>query len=65
MNKRNEGLTKAKYSEFLADIIGACIISIGVGIWLYDYLKDYMMWFFIVGIPLHSWGMYKVHSRNR
>jgi hypothetical protein len=58
-------LTKAKYLEWQASLFGACFIAVSLGVWLSDYLRPYSILILIVGIILHSWGMYKIHQRNK
>lgn len=58
-------IIKAKYSEWLASIFGACFIAFGLGILLSTWL-GILAWFAIVlGIAVHAWGMYKVNQRNK
>lgn len=58
-------IIKAKYSEWLASIFGACFIAFGLGILLSRWL-GFLAWFAIViGIVVHAWGMYKVNQRNK
>lgn len=58
-------IIKAKYSEWLASIFGACFIAFGLGILLSRWI-NFLAWFAIVlGIVVHAWGMYKVNQRNK
>ncbi len=59
-------LTKARYSEWQASLFGACFIAFGLGALLYRYFDQSFLYILILlGIGLHSWGMYKTHSRNK
>lgn len=61
----NEKLTKAKYGEWQASLFGACFIAFGLGALLYRFFPQTLLYFVIlVGIILHSWGMYRIHQRN-
>lgn len=61
----NQGLTKAKYSEWLGSLFGACLIAFALGVWLHDTFKSFIWPILIVGVLLHSWGMYKTYERNK
>jgi hypothetical protein len=59
-------LTKAKYVEWQASLWGACFIAFGLGALLYRFFPEALLYIVIlVGTALHSWGMYKIHSRNK
>ncbi len=60
----DEKLTKARYSEWLASLLGACGIALGLGTLLADYLAPFAVWLILAGILLHGWGMYKMRQRN-
>lgn len=61
----NEKLTKAKYGEWQASLWGACFIAFGLGALLYRFFPQVLLYVVIlVGIALHSSGMYKIHQRN-
>lgn len=60
-----EKLTKASYAEYQASLFGACGIALALGIFLADYLKSFAVWLLLLGIAVHSYGMYKVHQRNK
>lgn len=60
-----EKLTKAKYGEWQASLFGACFIAFALGALFSNITKPYTTIILIVGIILHSWGMYKVHQRNK
>jgi hypothetical protein len=62
---KKEKLTKANYSELVASILGACFIAFGAGILFADYLKLFSLPLILLGLFLHSWGMYRMHLRNR
>lgn len=60
-----EKLTKARYREWQASLWGACFIAFGLGALLYRFFPQVLLYVVIlVGIALHSWGMYKIHQRN-
>jgi hypothetical protein len=60
-----DNLTKAKYVEWQASLFGACFIAFGLGILLASYFSSISLIIILVGIVLHSWGMYKIHQRNK
>ncbi len=60
-----EKLTKAKYSEWQASLWGACAIAFGLGILFSSYFQTIAYFLILIGIVLHSWGMYKTHQRNQ
>ena len=57
-------IMKAKYEEWLVSLIGDCFIAFALGILLYNFFQPYTWIIMILGIILHSWGMYKTHKRN-
>lgn len=60
-----EKLTRARYSEWLASLLGACLIAFGLGALLTQFFSPaFLYWLILVGIGSHSWGMYKTHLRN-
>lgn len=58
-------LTKAKYIEWQASLFGACFIAFGLGILLASYFVAFALLIILIGIVIHSWGMYKIHQRNK
>lgn len=58
-------LTKAKYIEWQASLFGACFIAFGLGILLESYFAAFALLIILIGIVMHSWGMYKIHQRNK
>jgi hypothetical protein len=59
-------LTKAEYIEWQASLWGACFIAFGLGVLLYRFFPEALIYIVIlIGIAIHSWGMYKIHSRNK
>lgn len=60
-----DNLTKAKYIEWQASLFGACFIAFGLGIMLASYFSTFAFIIILVGIILHSWGMYKIQQRNK
>ena len=64
--KSEKQLNKAMYGEWQASLWGACIIAFGLGTLLYRYFPQTLVYIAIlIGIALHSWGMYRIHSRNK
>jgi hypothetical protein len=62
---KGHDITKAKYSEWLGSLFGACFIAFALGVWLSDIFNGWVWPILIVGILLHSWGMYKTYQRNK
>lgn len=60
-----EKLTKAKYIEWQASLFGACFIAFGLGVLFADFAQSFSLIVILIGIALHSWGMYKIHQRNK
>lgn len=60
-----EKLTKAKYSEWLTSLFGACFVAFALGVMFAGVAKPFALWILIAGIIMHSWGMYKTHQRNK
>lgn len=60
-----EKLTKARYGEWQASLFGACFIALGLGVLLASYFTDFALIIILIGIIMHSWGMYKIHQRNK
>lgn len=61
-----EKLTKAKYVEWQASLFGACFIAFGLGALFNQFFSQTFLYLLILaGIGMHSWGMYKTHSRNK
>ncbi len=64
MNEEN--LTKAKYGEWQLSLFGACFIAGGIGYLLAPYLTlPIISVVILVGIVMHSIGMYKIYQRNK
>ena len=61
----NNDLTKAKYSEWLASLFGACGIALGIGVYFAKLLANLTPIIILLGIILHAWGMYRMHQRNK
>lgn len=62
MNK----IIKAPYIEWEASLFGACFVAFGLGALLVNYFSQTILYVVIVvGIIMHSWGMYKIHQRNK
>ena len=57
--------TKAKYSEWLGSLFGACFIAFALGIWLQGLFRGLAWVFLLVGTLVHSWGMYMIYKRNK
>lgn len=62
--ENNMIIMKAKYEEWLISLIGACFIAFSLGMLFFNYFQKYIWIIMIIGIMLHSWGMYKTHKRN-
>jgi uncharacterized membrane protein HdeD (DUF308 family) len=61
-----EKLTQAKYSEWQLSLFGACFIAGGIGALLAPYVSlPIVLIIMLVGIVMHSMGMYKIHQRNK
>lgn len=59
-------LTKAKYGEWQLSLWGACFIAVGIGVLLAPYLAlPIVLVIMLVGIVMHSVGMYRIHQRNK
>lgn len=61
----NDKLTKAKYIEWQASLFGACFIAFGLGILFASFMGAFVYIIILIGIVMHSWGMYKMHQRNK
>jgi hypothetical protein len=61
----SEELTQMKYSEWLASLIGACLIAVSLGVWLHEILDSLAWLILILGVALHSWGMFVTYRRNK
>ena len=64
MKSSNE-LTKSKYNEWLSSLFGACLVAFALGVWLHDTFKNLAWLILVVGVIMHSWGMYKMYQCNR
>lgn len=58
-------LRKAKYIEWQASLFGASFIAFGLGALLASYFRPYALVIILIGIIMHSWGMYEIHQRNK
>jgi hypothetical protein len=58
-------LTKATYFEWQMSLFGAACIAFGLGVLFATYLQWLAIPALILGIVMHSWGMYRIHQRNR
>lgn len=59
-------LTKARYSEWQASLWGACVIAFSLGALFAQFFSSAFLYgLILIGIGLHSWGMYRIHERNR
>lgn len=63
--ENKEKLTHASYLEYEATIFGACGIALGLGALLAAYIQSVALWLILLGAVVHSWGMYKIHKRNK
>lgn len=64
MNNK-DNLTEAKYIEWQASLFGACFVAFGLGAIMTAYVQQYTLWIILLGVIMHSWGMYKIHQRNK
>lgn len=62
--KNQPPLTKAKYTEWQASLWGACFIAFGLGALFTSFAAPYAAIIILIGVPLHAWGMYRIHQRN-
>lgn len=58
-------LRKVKYIEWQASLFGASFIAFGLGALLASYFRPYALIIILIGIIMHSWGMYKMYKRNK
>ena len=63
--QNKDQLTQAKYGEWLASLFGACLVAIALGVWLNEAFGSLAWAILIVGVALHSWGMYATYQRNK
>ncbi len=64
MNNK-EKLTKARDIEWQAALWGACVIAFSLGSLFSNYFDQLSLVLILLGIIVHSWGMYKIHIRNK
>lgn len=58
-------LTKATYGEYQASLWGGILIAFGLGVLFGAYFQPFTFVIILIGIISHSWGMYKIHERNK
>ncbi len=58
-------MRKATYGEWLGSLIGACLVAVAIGIYLPKTFLYVAPWALIVGGLLHTWGMIRIHQRNK
>ncbi len=56
---------KVKYGESLASIFGASFIAFALGVWWNEIFSGFTWLILVVGLLLHSWGMFKTYQRNK
>ena len=56
---------RGTYSEWLASLIGACLIAFSLGILLGEFARMAVLYILITGTILHGWGMYRMNKRNK
>lgn len=61
---RSKEFQKVKYSESLASIFGASFIAFALGIWFSEIFSGFVGLILVIGLLLHSWGMYMTYQRN-
>lgn len=64
MHKAKKMQTVA-YSESLASTFGASFIAFPLGMWLSETFSSLGWPILIIGILLHSWGMFRTYQRNK
>ena len=57
-------LRTATYGEWLASLIGACLIAFALGAWAGDLAAGAAPAVLLVGTVVHGWGMAAVHRRS-
>lgn len=57
-------LRQATYGEWLASLLGACLIAFALGVWAADFLGGLAPAVLLVGVAVHALGMTAVHRRN-
>ncbi len=65
MKNNKDNITKAKYIEWQVSLFGGCFIAFGLRSLLSNFLKLYALVIILIGIIMHSWGMYQIHKRNQ
>ena len=63
--ENKDQLTQAKYGEWLASLFGACLVAFALGVWLHEVFDSLAWAILLVGVALHSWGMYATYQRNK
>jgi hypothetical protein len=58
-------LTKATYLELQMSLFGASFIAFSLGVLLASYIQWLAIPALVLGIMMHSWGMYRIHQRNQ
>lgn len=58
-------MMSANYSEWLASLLGACIVAFALGVLLSQYFTALLWPILVIGVLLHAWGMRKTYQRNR
>jgi hypothetical protein len=53
---------RAKYSDYLISLTGACVVAFGLGAVVGDALGNLAWVLVVVGALVHAWGMFKSHS---
>ncbi len=62
-NPMKDKITKATYLEQQASLFGACFVAFGLGVLFANYFQSIALMIILIGIILHSWGMYKIHQK--
>ncbi|MBZ0231427.1 MAG: hypothetical protein K8M05_03690 [Deltaproteobacteria bacterium] len=57
---RRASMDRQKLAE-LTSSTGALIVGIGIGVYLAAPLGGLALWFVLVGVALHGWGMFDRH----
>lgn len=58
-------LRSATLLEWEASLFGACFIAFGLGVLFSEAAQNFTYPLILAGIPVHGWGMYRIHRRNR
>lgn len=60
-----EKLSAAELVQFQASMLGVGIVGMGLGLMLSKFLASYAFLIMVLGLLMHSWGMYKMHQNDK